>query len=912
MEVILSHYYKKAQSIILSFLFIIVVVTNVNLATDFKAKPFELNQVKLLDSMFKDAMERNGAYLLELEPDRLLSDYLQEAGLSPKGARYGGWEESGLNGHSLGHYLSACAMMYQATVNERFLERVNYIIDELEQVQLANGNGYVGAVPNGLNIFNEISQGIINVPDGFNLNGGWVPWYNIHKAYAGVRDAYLYCDNEKAKQILIGMTDWADDFTKTLTNDQMQEMLACEQGGMYEIFADVYELTGETKYLDLAKRFYHEIIMDPLANEIDQLGGIHANTQIPKVIGAARIYELTEDEKNKTIAEFFWDRVVNHHSYANGGNSEYESFCGSDMIAASMRTGHLSETCNTYNMLKLTEHMFAWHAEEEKMDFYERALYNHILMSINPENGCTSYKYGLYGPYYQCYGSKTNSFWCCTGSGMENHTKYGKAIYYHDDDGLFVNLFIPSVLTWEEKDVNVTMNTNFPDDDIIHLTINTGSSVNMPIYFRYPGWAKQGMTIKINGEEFSYQNQPGSYVTINRTWQNGDKIDVQIPMSVRIDKTPDNKERVAFMYGPVLLAGIFEGSGPSGGFYGSQRGERASGVTIPTLSNIYRPFSEWIEAVPDTDCTFRIFNMGYENDIALVPIFRTHFKVYTAYWDAYDSIPEEQSEPIWTGEHYTFDGTDDYITLSDNITLEMVDFTILTKVLVKSNNAWQRIFDFGNSVSMNMFLTPISGYNDMRFCITTDGAEAEQQLIYNTPLSLNTWHSIIVRLKGNQGTLFLDGEKVAENSSMDVDPIMFGPTSNNWLGRSQYPADPYFEGEISDFRIYNRALSDSEIEVVLDVEEDNSSPEKDFRLENNYPNPFNSQTLIHYVLPKQEHVVLTVYDMLGKEIKVLINEVKEPGQYTATFDAQNISSGIYFYKLQAGAFSEAKKFVLLR
>lgn len=910
MEVILSHYFKKARSIIFSFLFIIFVVTNVNLATDFKAKPFKLDQVKLLDGMFKQAMERDRAYLLELDPDRLLSDYLNEAGLIPKGVRYGGWESTGLNGHSLGHYLSACAMMYKASGDEQFLERVNYIVDELEQVQLANGNGYVGAVPDGLKIFNEISQGVINVPGGFELNGGWVPWYNIHKAYAGVRDAYLYCDNEKAKQILIGMTDWADQVTKSLSNTQMQKMLECEQGGMYEIFADVYGFTNESKYFDLAKRFYHESIMNPLANKFDQLAGFHANTQIPKVIGAARIYELTEDQQNKTIAEFFWDSVVKHHSYVNGGNSENEWFGERDIIAAHMGTGAMSETCNTYNMLKLTRHLFSWSAEVEKMDYYERALYNHILMSINPENGCTTYKCGLYGPYIQRFSSKTNSFWCCTGSGMENHSKYGNTIYYHNEEGVFVNLFIPSILTWEEKNISITMNTNFPDDDIIHLTVNCSGAVNMPIYFRYPGWAKKGLAIEINSEKFNYQNSPGSYIQIERTWQDGDKIDIQIPMSLSIDKAPDNEQRIAFFYGPVLLAGIFDGQSPVGGYYDSPTGYRAEDITVPILFEINRPFPEWIEAVPDKDCTFRIFNMGSENDITLIPVFRTHFNVYTAYWDVYDSLPEEQSEPIWTGEHYTFDGTDDYIALSDNITQEMVDFTILTKVLVKSSNAWQRIFDFGNSVSMNMFLTPSSGY-DMRFCITTGGAEAEQRLIYDTPLSLNTWHSIIVRLEGSQGTLFLNGEKVAENSSMDFNPIMFGPTSNNWLGRSQYPADPYFEGEISDFQIYNRALSDSEIEVVTDVDGDNSFP-KDFRLENNYPNPFNGQTNIYYALPKKEKVVLTVYDMLGRVIKTLVNKVEEPGYYSVTFDANNISSGIYFYNLNAGSFSETKKLVLLR
>lgn len=894
---------------------LIIFIFNLEVISAVQFKPFQLNQVQLLNSMFKEAMERDAEYLLQLSPDRLLADYLKEAGLVPKSTRYGGWESTGLNGHSLGHYLSACAMMYPATGDSRFLDRVNYIVDELEQVQQKNGDGYVGAVPDGKTIFAQIAAGNINVPHGFELNGGWVPWYNLHKIYAGVRDAYRYCKNEKAKQILIGMADWANEITKNLGASQLQEMLQCEQGGMYEVLADVFEITGDFTYLDVAQRFFHEYVMNPLANRIDRLSGLHANTQIPKVIGAAKVHELTGDEKNGAIAEFFWETVVQHHSYANGGNSEYEGFHDPDALFAHMGSGDMTETCNTYNMLKLTGHLFGWHGEAEKMDYYEHALYNHILMSINPENGTTSYKYGLYGPFFQMYSNQTNSFWCCTGSGMENHAKYGQAIYAYDNESLYVNLFIPSVLNWEEKGIQVTLQTQFPDEDRIEITLN-GTLGSMPVHLRFPGWAEQGMAVHINGQVYAHTAQPGSFLTIDRLWLDGDKIEVQIPMSLRIEETPDNAHRVAFFYGPVLLAGILaDDKTPTGGFYGSMTGVRANGVTMPTLYKLDRPFSEWIEKTSDDSLIFKIFNMEQNEDITLVPIFRTHFMAYTAYWDAYEATNEPQQEPIWTGENYEFDGVDDYVELPAGVMQGVADFTIATRVRVTSAQSWQRIFDFGTGTTANMFLTPRSGDDDLRFCITNGGAGAEQQLRYHTPLSSGEWYHIAVSLEGNLGKLYINGSLKAINNEITVQPMMLGATNRNWLGRSQYSSDPLFRGEIEDFRIYNRALTRDEIEgLVTKVEAPETNLPKEFILGNNYPNPFNNQTQIPFYIPQKANVKFKVYDVLGKEIySVDYSELAQGWHKTHLGEElSDLPSGVYFYNFRIDGRNFRSKMILLK
>jgi DUF1680 family protein len=590
----------------------------------FEAVAFELADVRLLDGPFRQAMLLDAKYLLMLDPDRLLSWFRKEAGLKPKGEVYGGWEAQGVAGHSLGHYLSACAMMFASTNDARFRDRVNYIVDELELCQRANGNGYVAAIPDGKRIFKEVAAGDIR-SKGFDLNGGWVPWYTLHKIFAGLLDAHQYTGNQKALAVAVKLGDWADATVGHLTDEQFQRMLACEHGGMNESLAELYARTGDEKYLKLSRRFHHKAVLDPLAHEEDRLAGLHANTQIPKLIGLARRYELTGDETDKRAASFFWERVVYHHSYVNGGNSEAEHFGPPDKLNDRL-TVNTTETCNTYNMLKLTRHLFEWHADARYADYYERALYNHILASQNPEDGMFCYFVPLKPGAKKTYSTPFDSFWCCVGTGMENHTKYGEGIYFKSGDALWVNLFIASELSWKEKGLTVRQETRFPEADTTTLSFKSRKPVTLALRLRYPGWAKNGVTVSVNGKPQEVTAKPGSYVEVRRTWKTGDRVELKVPMSLRLEALPDNPNRAAILYGPVLLAGELGPEDESG----------AEGlVFVPVMVSENRPVAEWVKHVKGEPLTFRTVGAGRPRDVTLYPFYRMHDKRYSVYWDLF-------------------------------------------------------------------------------------------------------------------------------------------------------------------------------------------------------------------------------------------------------------------------------------
>ncbi len=589
-----------------------------------QAHAFDLADVRLLDGPFKNAMLLDAEYLLRLEPDRFLSWFRKEAGLKPKGEVYGGWETRGIAGHSLGHYLSACAMMFASTGDPRFRDRVNYVVNELEICQSAGGNGYLAAIPNGKKIFSEVAAGDIR-SQGFDLNGGWVPWYTLHKVFAGLLDANKYCSNTLALTVAVKMADWADTTLSNLTEEQFQRMLACEHGGMNESLAELYARTGNEKYLKLSRRFHHKAVLDPLARREDRLRGLHANTQIPKLIGLARRYELTEDGADKTAAEFFWDRVVNHHSYVTGGNSEAEHFGAPDKLNERL-TESTTETCNTYNMLKLTRHLFEWHASARYADYYERALYNHILASQNPDDGMVCYFVPLKPGARKTYSTPFDSFTCCVGTGMENHTKYGDAIYFHNDDALWVNLFIASTLTWRSKGLSIRQETRYPDSDTVSLTFKARKPLTLALRLRYPAWATQGLKVFVNGRPQSVNPTPGSFAEIRRTWRNNDRVELTIPMSLRLEAMPDNPQRVAVLYGPTVLAGKLasEDEAGVGGL-----------IFIPALITENKPLGEWIKPVAGESTTFRTVGVGKPRDVTLTPFYRMHNSRYVVYWDLF-------------------------------------------------------------------------------------------------------------------------------------------------------------------------------------------------------------------------------------------------------------------------------------
>lgn len=585
-----------------------------------EAEEFRIEDVRLLDGPFKHAMMKDAEYLLRLDPDRLLSGFRKEAGLKPKAEAYGGWESMTIAGHSLGHYLSACALMSAATGDARFRERVNYIIGELDECQRANGNGYVAAIPNGKKIFQEISTGDIRVQP-FDLNGGWVPWYTLHKLFAGLLDAHRYLQSTKALAIAVKLADFSDATVAKLNEEQFQRMLGCEHGGMNDVLAELYARTGNEKYLQLSRRFHHKAVLEPLAHQEDRLQGLHANTQIPKLIGLARRYELTLDPDDKTAAEFFWQRVVHHQTYVNGGNSDRERFGPPDKLNDRL-SQDTSETCNTYNMLKLTRHLFEWHATAEYADYYERALYNHILASQDPDDGMVCYYVPMRAGSKKLYSKPFDDFWCCVGTGMENHAKYGEAIYFHNADALWVNLFIPSELNWRTKGVSLRQETRYPESDKVAFTIKAQRPSNFSLRLRYPGWATKGVSVAVNGRPETVTAKPGSFIEIRRTWKTGDHVELTLPMSLRLETMPDNPQRVAVLYGPAVLAGDLGAD------------DETTGVILePALMTDDRQPSDWLKPVANEPLTFRTTSTGKPNDVTLYPFYRMHHKRYAVYWD---------------------------------------------------------------------------------------------------------------------------------------------------------------------------------------------------------------------------------------------------------------------------------------
>jgi len=608
--------------------------------TQIAAEPFGAEAVRLLDGPFKRAQDANGTWLLALEPDRLLARFREYAGLEPKAKGYGGWEEATISGHSLGHYLSACSLMYASTGDERFRERAAYIVDELAAVQATYGDGYAMGIPNGRKAFEEVSRGDIR-SKGFDLNGIWVPWYTTHKLMAGLRDACVLCDNPRAKAVLIGVADYAYGVTNKLSDEQIQKMLLCEHGGMNELCAEVYALTGDKKYLELAGRFNHRQVLDPLSRGEDRLAGFHANTQVPKIMGCARQYELTGDAYFKRAAEFFWETVVAHHTYVIGGNSNGEHF-GEPGKLNDRLSDNTCETCNTYNMLKVTRQVYTWHASPRYMDYYERALYNHILASQYPETGQVCYfvslKQGTMKEENRGYSTLFDSFWCCTGTGMENHAKYGDSIYFHKGDSLFVNLFIASRLDWREKGVRLVQETTLPESDRVRLRFDCEKATPLKMCIRYPAWAGAKTSVSINGQETPVAAAPGEYIVLERTWQKGDVIEAVFEMGVYSESMPDNPDRIALLYGPVVLAGDFGDARPE--------------PWIPVLMTDDGRVSNWVRPVPDAKggMTFRTANVGRPTDVTFVPFYSLHHRYYSIYFDRFTQAQWQKRQAEYEAE----------------------------------------------------------------------------------------------------------------------------------------------------------------------------------------------------------------------------------------------------------------------
>jgi DUF1680 family protein len=602
---------------------------------------FSLSDVKLLDGPFKHARDLNIKTLLKYNVDRLLAPYLKEAGLTPKAPSYPNWE--GLDGHIGGHYLSALAMNYAATNNIECKKRMEYMISELKTCQDANevnhrdwGVGYVGGVPNSKVIWLTLKTGDFSA-----YRAAWVPWYNVHKMYAGLRDAWLYAGDTDAKDIFLKFCDWGINITSALTDAQMQSMLDTEQGGMDEIFADAYQMTGDEKYLTAAKRFSHKALLEPMAAGNDNLDNKHANTQIPKVVGFQRIAELTHDKEYINASSFFWETVTKNRSLAFGGNSRKEHFPSVKACSDYINDVEGPESCNSYNMLKLTEDLFRFNPQAKYIDYYERTLYNHILSTQNPVTGGYVYFTPVRPRHYRVYSAPNKAMWCCVGTGMENHGKYNELIYTHQNDSLFVDLFIASELNWKAKGIKIKQETKFPYEEKTKLIITKGAS-EFTLMIRYPSWVKDGaLKVIVNGKVFTVTSHPSSYLAINRMWNTGDVVQIILPMHNTIEHLPNVPNYIAFLHGPIVL-GAKTGTEDLAGLIAddSRWGQIPSGKRLPLdkapiiIEDNLSKITDELVPVKGKPLTFTIPNVKLINPIKVVmePFYRIHDARYMMYW----------------------------------------------------------------------------------------------------------------------------------------------------------------------------------------------------------------------------------------------------------------------------------------
>ena len=602
---------------------------------------FPIGDVTLLDGPFKHARDLNLEVLLQYDVDRLLAPFRAEAGLPKKAEYYPNW--AGLDGHVAGHYLTAMAMNWQMTGNPECLRRMEYMIDELAECAAANaanhpswGVGYIGGVPQSDSMWSAFMKG-----DFRQYSSAWAPFYNIHKMYAGLRDAWLYCGNEKARRLFLGFCDWGINLTAGLSDEQMEQMMRNEHGGMNEMYADAYAMTGDVKYLTMAKRFSHKQIMEPLARDEDRLDNLHANTQVPKAIGFARIGELGGGAEYAEAGRFFWQTVTENRSLAFGGNSRREHFPSAEACIDFVNDDDGPETCNSYNMLKLTEDLFRVSPKAEYADFYERTMFNHILSTQHPEHGGYVYFTSARPRHYRVYSVPNEAMWCCVGSGMENQSRYGQFIYTHDGDDLYVNLFVASELNWKDRKLVIRQETSFPSEEGTKLRIVSGKG-RFTLKIRYPGWVKPGaLTVSVNGKPQEVTAAPSSYLAVSRKWKKGDVVEIGLPMQNTVEHMPNVPDYIAIMHGPILL-GMRTGTEDLAGLLADDGrwSQYAAGTKLPVdqapilVCHNVDHIGNHIRPVPGKPLHFRFEGIQVLNpiDADLEPFSGIHDSRYQIYW----------------------------------------------------------------------------------------------------------------------------------------------------------------------------------------------------------------------------------------------------------------------------------------
>ncbi|MGH9431112.1 MAG: beta-L-arabinofuranosidase domain-containing protein [Terriglobia bacterium] len=587
-----------------------------------KVEPFPMNQVRLLDGPFKQELEINRRWLISLPNDRLLHTCRLNAGIPSTAEPLGGWEnpDSEVRGHfANGQYLSACALMHATTGDDEMKDKAGAMVAEMAKCQEAHKNGYLSAFP--VSFFDRLREG----------QPVWAPFYTYHKIMAGLLDMYVHCGNQQALEVAEGMAEWVGHWHESISDEQMQRILQTEFGGLEEGLWNLYAVTGKGQYAETATWFEKTMFFDPLADHRDELKGLHANTHVPQVIGAARRYELTGQPRYHDIASYFWHEVTSERIYCTGGTSNHEYWRTGPGKLASELGEYTEECCVAYNMLKLTRHVCGWTADPRAMDYYERTLFNHRL-GAQDANGMKSYFLPLGSSFWKYYNSPWNSFWCCTATGAEEFSKFADTIYFHGGDGVYVNLFIASELNWPEKGMKLRQETKFPEQEGTTLLVSLHQPSELSLHLRIPYWATQGGEVRLNGSPLPVFSNPSSYLEIHRVWKDGDRIELRLPMSLHVHPIPDDHTLQAVMYGPLVLAGQLGDQGITQAltYPGYETAPRERPIPVPAIANASRSPVGWMEPSAGAPLTFR--STGQPENVTLVPLYRVKGQRYAVYW----------------------------------------------------------------------------------------------------------------------------------------------------------------------------------------------------------------------------------------------------------------------------------------
>ena len=588
-----------------------------------KVRPFPMTQVRLLPSVFQQAQEANRKFLYEQSPDRLLHVFRVNAGLNSTAAPLGGWEKPDceLRGHFVGHYLSACALSYSSSGDRELKTRGDYLVAELAKCQQQLKGGYLSAFPT--EYFDRLAA----------RKKVWAPFYTVHKIMAGLLDVHQHCGNAQALTVLQGMAEWADHWSGGLSEPQMQMALDTEFGGMGETLYSLTALTGDARYAQSGDRFIKKRFLNPLALRRDELRGLHVNTHIPQVIAAARRYEISDDQRFRDVAEYFWQEVVGTRTYVTGGTSNNEGWLvGPNQLAAELQLGDATnECCCSYNMLKLTRQLYEWTGDVRFFDYYERALLNHRVGTINDE-GQTQYYLGVVPGSWRAFGTKYDSFWCCTGTGTEEYAKLNDSIYFQDEQGVYVNLFLASELNWEEKNFKLRQQTAFPDEAGTTLIVEAAESTPLALRVRVPSWVAASPSVRINGQQSEVTAGPGSCLAIKRVWAKGDRVEISLPMGLHSEMMADDHRMRAVLYGPLVLAGRLGREGLTPDLQLGPEGpelKRAANLAVPEFKANSKRLDEWIKP-GDQPMTFKA--SGGTSNVRMEPFYRVKDERYSLYW----------------------------------------------------------------------------------------------------------------------------------------------------------------------------------------------------------------------------------------------------------------------------------------